>query len=84
MTRKEEDPLAKLDNIPRTIGPRHLTGKNKETWVRFVNKYKNGDYAGLSLRQLHRDLSNILGLQCSIYTFKRSLFDQAGIDKHIK
>lgn len=84
MTRKESDPLAQLDKIPRTIGPRHLTGKNKETWERFVNKYKDGDYAGLSLRQLHRDLSAILGFKCSIYMFKRALFDQAGLDKHIK
>ena len=84
MTRKDADPLAQLENRPRTIGPKQLTGKQKETWERFVKKYKNGDYTGLSLRQLYADLSNILNLQCSIYMFKRALFDEAGVDKHIK
>jgi len=84
MTRKNADPLAQLEIRPRTIGPRQLTGKHKETWARFVTKYKNGDYTGLSLRQLYLDLSNILKLKCSIYMFKRALFEQAGVDKHIK
>ena len=41
MTRKDADPLAQLENRPRTIGPKQLTGKQKETWERFVKKYKN-------------------------------------------
>ena len=84
MPRKETDPLAELEKIPRVVGPRQLKGKDKDNWDRFVTKYKNGAYVGLNLRQLHRWAVTNLHLECSLYTFKRALFDQAGLDGPIR
>jgi len=84
MPRKNTDPLEELNKIPRVVGPRQLKGKNKENWDRFVNKYKNGAYIGLNLRQLHRWAVTNLEIECSLYTFKRALFEQAGIEAPIR
>jgi len=84
MPRKEADPLAALEKIPRVVGPRQLKGKAKVNWDRFVTKYKNGAYVGLNFRQLHRWAIANLNLECSLYTFKRALLEQAGLDGAIR
>jgi hypothetical protein len=61
-----KDPFAQLANAKRRITPRTLRGRKKELWKQFVERYRAGEYAGISVADLHEWAKQNFGLNCSV------------------
>ena len=72
---KKSDVFADLDCRSRKITPRGLQGEHKENWKQFVERYKKGQYEGLSMAVLYDWGKKQLGLTCSVSCFRQELLN---------
>jgi len=79
---KSKKPLAELAARARRITPRMLRGAKRELWEEMVTGYCDGQYVGLSMKELYEWARKHCGLTCSLSCFRQELSERAKTQDH--